>query len=73
MASSPMIGCRVPQDWQQQIEKIASTTGRTQAEVVREAVAVYLGQTDPNMIKSILSEHHNRLSKLERKLARLSS
>jgi len=33
MAESPMIGCRVLQDWQQQIEKIASTTGRTQEEI----------------------------------------
>jgi len=64
MAESPMIGCRVPQQWQQQIVKIASTTRLTQAEVVREAVAVYLGQTNPNMIKSILTEHHKRLSQI---------
>ena len=38
MAKSPMIGARVPQDWQQQISAIALSSGRKEAEIVREAL-----------------------------------
>lgn len=38
MAESPMVGARVPEDWQQQIQEIALVTGRKEAEVVREAI-----------------------------------
>ena len=39
MAESPMVGARVPQDWQQQISAIAHLAGRKEAEIVREALA----------------------------------
>lgn len=47
MAHSPMLGARCPVEWQQQIQAIANASGRKEAEVVREAIAQYLGQTDP--------------------------
>lgn len=37
MAESPMVGARVPQDWQQQISAIALAAGRKEAEIVRDA------------------------------------
>ena len=43
MAESPMVGARVPQEWQQQIQAIATASGRKEAEVVRDAFAQYLG------------------------------
>ena len=57
MAESPMVGARVPQDWQQQISAIAAAAGRKEAEIVRDAIAqartqgfaqyLGLGKTDP--------------------------
>ncbi len=43
MAESPMVGCRVPQDWHSRIQEIAAASGRSEAQVIREAVARYLG------------------------------
>lgn len=39
MPESPQVGARVPADWQQQIQEIAFSPGRKEAEVVREAIA----------------------------------
>ena len=71
MAESPMVGARVPQDWQQQISAIALATGRKEAEIVRDAIARYLNKTDPNSIKGALSNLQERVAILERKLAGL--
>lgn len=46
MPESPMVGARVPLDWQQQIQEIAKAAGRKEAEVVREASTQYLGRTE---------------------------
>ena len=37
----------IPPDWKDEIEEIAQATGRTSGEVVREAIAQYLSETDP--------------------------
>jgi RHH-type rel operon transcriptional repressor/antitoxin RelB len=71
MPKSPMIGARVPQEWQQQISAIAIATGRKEAEVVRSAIAQYLGKTDPSAVKGALASLEERVSVLERKLAGL--
>ena len=55
MAESPMVGAKVPQDWQQQIQEIAAAAGRKEAEVVREAIGQYLGQTDPASVKGAIA------------------
>lgn len=71
MAESPMVGARVPLDWQQQISAIAEVSGRKEAEVVREAIAQYLGQTDPLAVKGAIASMEDRLASVERKLAGL--
>ena len=71
MPESPMVGARVPQDWQQQIQEIASAAGRKESEVVREAIAQYLGQTDPSNVKGAIADLQDRVTNLERKLRRL--
>lgn len=71
MPKSPMIGARVPQEWQQQINAIAAASGRKEAEVVREALGQYLGRTDPGSIKGAIADLQDRVASLERKLARL--
>jgi RHH-type rel operon transcriptional repressor/antitoxin RelB len=71
MAESPMVGARVPQDWQQQISAIALAAGRKEAEIVRDAIAQYLGKTDPTAVKGAISDLQERVASLERKLAGL--
>ena len=56
MAESPIVGARVPQGWQQQISAIAAAAGRKEAEIVREALGQYLGQTDPASVKGAISD-----------------
>jgi RHH-type rel operon transcriptional repressor/antitoxin RelB len=51
MPLKPQVGARVPQNWQQQIQEIAAASGRKEAEVVREAIAQYLGKTAPAAVK----------------------
>lgn len=71
MAESPMVGARVPQDWQQQISAIAAAAGRKEAEIVRDAIAQYLGKTDPRSVKGAIASLEDRVTTLERKLASL--
>lgn len=71
MAESPMVGARVCQDWQQQIQAIAVDFEHKEAEVVREALAQYLGQTDPGSVKGAIAELQERVASLEQKLAEL--
>lgn len=72
MAYSPMVGARVPQDWQQQISAIATASGRREAEVVREALGEYLGKVDPSAVKSAIADLQERVLNLEGKLGRLA-
>ncbi len=71
MAESPMVGARVPQDWQQQISAIAASAGRKEAEIVRDAIAQYLGKTDPSSVKGAIADLQERVNSLEQKLAGL--
>ncbi len=73
MAESPMVGARVPQDWLQQIQEIATASGRKEAEVVREAIAQYLGQTDPSSVKGAIVDLQERMTSVEQKLTALGS
>ncbi|AKG24939.1 hypothetical protein [Calothrix sp. 336/3] len=72
MAEKPMIGARCPEAWQEKIKNIAQLTGRTEADVVREALGQYLGLVDPKAVKRALDDHEERLSRLEAKLGRLA-
>lgn len=71
MPESPMVGTRVPKDWQQQIQKIGTAAGRKEAEVVRSALAQYLGKTDPSSVKGALASLEDRVASLEKKLSGL--
>lgn len=71
MAESPMVGARVPQEWQRQISAIAAASGRREAEIVREALGLYLGKTDPAAVKGANADLQDRVTLLERKLAGL--
>lgn len=51
MAESPMVGARVPQEWQELFSANAAASGRKEAEVIREALGEYLGKNDLCSIK----------------------
>jgi len=65
------VGARVPATWRQQITAIATTSGRTEAEVVREALAAYLGEVAPDGVRGAIATLESRVSSLEGKLAGL--
>jgi RHH-type rel operon transcriptional repressor/antitoxin RelB len=71
MPESPMVGARVPQEWQEQISVIATASGRKEAQVVREALGQYLGKNDPGSIKGAITDLQDRVASLEQKLAGL--
>ncbi|KAM3112797.1 hypothetical protein [Phormidesmis sp. 146-33] len=64
----PMIGARVPHAWKDQIEDICSETGKSESEVVQEAIAQYLGRTDLDSVESLMK----RVAILERQLKKLA-
>ena len=44
----------------------ARAAGRKEAEIVREAIAQYLGLTDPNSVKGTLEDLQERVANVER-------
>lgn len=71
MAESPMLVARVPSDWQEKIRGIAEASGRTESEVVREAIGQYLGEVDVAGVKGAIADLQERLAKVEAKLVNL--
>jgi predicted DNA-binding protein len=63
----PMVGARVPHSWKDQIQSICTETGKSESEVVQEAIAQYLGKTDVNSVTSL----NKRVSALERQYQKL--
>lgn len=74
MAHQPMasVGSRIPQDWEEEIKVIANSTGRKPSEILREAIAQYLGKANPEAIKNTLDGHSLRIADLEQKLSKLT-
>lgn len=63
-----MVGARVPHPWKDQIEDICNETGKSESEVVQEALAQYLGRNDLNSVESLMK----RVSTVERQLKKLA-
>ncbi|MBW4578669.1 MAG: ribbon-helix-helix domain-containing protein [Tildeniella nuda ZEHNDER 1965/U140] len=63
----PMVGARVPHSWKDQIQSICNETGKSESEVVQEAIAQYLGQVDVNSVTSL----NKRVAALERQYQKL--
>ena len=64
-----VISCRVPSEWAQQIHEIAEGKQVSDAVIMCDAIAAYLGEVGNQPIVS----HEQRIAALERKLARLAS
>ena len=65
--SKPIAAARIPHSWDEQIRAIATETGRTPSEVVKEAIGQYLEKTDPNGVASM----SRRLATLEKQVKKL--
>ena len=62
-----MVGARVPHTWKDQILDISQETGKSESEVVQEAIAQYLGRNDLNSVESLMK----RVATLERQYQKL--
>jgi RHH-type rel operon transcriptional repressor/antitoxin RelB len=68
MSEMQMVGARVPKDWHEQIQQIAQATKRKEAEVLREAIAEYLGRIDADSVKDTIADLQDRVVRLERRV-----
>ncbi|XGV99641.1 MAG: ribbon-helix-helix protein, CopG family [Leptolyngbya sp. BL-A-14] len=64
MSQQPMVGCRVPSAWHEEIIAITEATGQSSSEVVREAIALYLKKSKAVTVRSRLDDLEQRLNKL---------
>lgn len=53
MPESPIVGAKVPLDWQRQIQEIAQASGRTEAQILLEALTQYLGKTELQAVRGV--------------------
>ena len=65
--SKVLVAGRIPAEQAIQLKKIEAETGKSESEVVREAIAQYLGKTAPDSVASM----SRRLSRLERQYTKL--
>ena len=63
----PMVGARVPHSWKEQIETLCRESGKSESEIVQEAIAQYLGRHDINSVVSL----NKRVATLERQYQKL--
>ena len=63
----PSIGARIPHQWKDKIEEICQASGKSESEVVQEALAQYLNITDSESVLSLAK----RVAKLERQYQKL--
>ena len=68
--TKPLVAGRIPPSWYAQLLKIQKETGKTQSEVVKEAIGLYLEKTDPDSVAT-MNRRLNKLEKQYKKLAQL--
>jgi predicted DNA-binding protein len=62
-----LVAGRVPQSYVDQLDKIGESTGKCQSELVREAIAAYLGKTEPEAVEKM----SRRMAQLEKQVKAL--
>ena len=65
--TKPVASARIPHSWDDQIKAIAVETGQCPSDIVKEAIAQYLGKTDVDSVQSM----SKRLATLERQVKKL--
>ena len=71
MAHNPMVGSRVPVEWRDEIEKLASRTGRKPAQIVHEAIALYLDKGSADTLTGQVEQLSARMEQMERQFQAL--
>jgi metal-responsive CopG/Arc/MetJ family transcriptional regulator len=62
-----LIAGRVPQSYVDQLDKIGAETGKCRSELVKEALAAYLGKTEPEAVEKM----SRRMAQLEKQVKAL--
>lgn len=62
-----LVAGRVPQSYVDQLDKIGEATGKCQSELVRDAIAAYLGKTEPEAVEKM----SRRVAQLEKQVKAL--
>jgi predicted DNA-binding protein len=65
--ANPVASTRIPHSWDEQIKSIATETGQLPSDIVRDAIAQYLGKTNVDSVQSM----SKRLAGLERQVKKL--
>ena len=68
--TQPLVAGRIPPSWHAQLLKIQQETGKTQSEIVKEAIGLYLEKTEPDSV-AMMNRRLNKLEKQYKKLAQL--
>ena len=66
----PLVAGRIPPTWHAQLLKIQEETGKSQSELVKEAIGLYLEKTDTESVAA-MNRRLNKLEKQYKKLAQL--
>lgn len=64
-----MVGARIPHSWKSQLQVLCQEAGKSESELVQEAIAAYLGKTDVDSLTSM----QKRLGALERQYKKLAT
>ena len=65
--SKPIAAARIPHSWNDQIIEIATETNQKPSDIVKEAIGLYLGKTDPDSVVSMA----RRVATLEKQIKKL--
>ena len=53
-AKTATVSCRILGEWDEKLEAISSKSGKTKAEVLREAIGLYLDEEMPTVLNEIV-------------------
>jgi len=53
-AKTATVSCRILGEWDEKLEAISSKSGKTKAEVLREAIGIYLDEEMPTVLNEIV-------------------
>jgi metal-responsive CopG/Arc/MetJ family transcriptional regulator len=62
-----LVAGRVPQSYVDQLDKTGETTGKCRSELVKDAIAAYLGKTEPEAVEKM----SRRVAQLEKQVKAL--
>ena len=67
MPKTTQIGTRIPSEWSEKIDKVCARTGKSRADIAREAIAMYLEEDQSLDLVAEVEQINKRLQALEKK------